>query len=162
MQLQRQYIRPPHPISSVGRHAVRPILGRSFSHREIANTGFCLVRDREFTKRSAPASIRDRAALAITANQRGFHTMRTERNNTHGIVLAAACCLAVGLASGAAAQGVSVSTAQITAMKSEYRRPAPRPIENKALVDLGRHLFWDPRISASGNSACVGCHFPYL
>ena len=49
---------------------------------------------------------------------------------------------------------------------SNCKRPlqvsAPRPIENKALVDLGRHLFWDSRISASGNSSCVGCHYPYL
>jgi cytochrome c peroxidase len=88
--------------------------------------------------------------------------MWAERNNTHGIVLVAACCLAIGSTSGATAQGASASPAQITAMKSEYRRPAPRPIENKALVDLGRQLFWDSRISASGNSACVGCHFPYL
>ena len=47
-------------------------------------------------------------------------------------------------------------------MKTEYRRPPSRTIENKALVDLGRSLFWDPRISASGKTACVECHFPYL
>ena len=50
----------------------------------------------------------------------------------------------------------------LAAMKREYRRPAPRPIENQALVDLGRDLFFEPRISASGRSTCVGCHFPEL
>lgn len=48
------------------------------------------------------------------------------------------------------------------AMKAEYKRPAALPIENKALVDLGRLLFWDPRVSASGKTACVSCHYPYL
>ena len=47
-------------------------------------------------------------------------------------------------------------------MKSEYRRPAALPVENRALADLGRLLFWDPRISASGKTACASCHFPNL
>jgi cytochrome c peroxidase len=88
-----------------------------------------------------------------------MNTMQT----TLGFILAAACCLATGLNSGAKAQTAAASPAQATAaMKAEYRRPAPRPVDSKALVDLGRTLFWDPRISASGKSACVGCHFPYL
>src|SRR5215469_10866851 len=49
-----------------------------------------------------------------------------------------------------------------TRIKQDYRRPAPRPIENRALVDLGRALFFDPRISASGKTACASCHFPEL
>jgi cytochrome c peroxidase len=48
------------------------------------------------------------------------------------------------------------------AIKREYRRPPSRLIENQALVDLGRDLFFDPRISASGKTACVSCHFPEL
>jgi len=52
------------------------------------------------------------------------------------------------------------SPAELAAMKAEYRRPAPRPVENRALVDLGRLLFWDPRISASGTTACATCHLP--
>ncbi|SRR5579871_1435398 len=47
-------------------------------------------------------------------------------------------------------------------IKRDYRRPAPRPIENPALVDLGRALFFDTRISASGKTACASCHFPEL
>jgi cytochrome c peroxidase len=50
----------------------------------------------------------------------------------------------------------------IARMKSEYRRPPPRPVENPALVDLGRDLFFDPQISASGKTACANCHFADL
>jgi cytochrome c peroxidase len=50
----------------------------------------------------------------------------------------------------------------LDAIKQDYRRPAPRPVENQALVDLGRALFFDPRISASGKTACASCHFPEL
>jgi cytochrome c peroxidase len=88
--------------------------------------------------------------------------MRIERQKTLGIILAATCWLAAGWSLEATAQNAATSSAQVAAMKAEYRRPALRTIENKALIDLGRTLFWDPRISASGKTACVGCHFPYL
>ena len=58
--------------------------------------------------------------------------------------------------------GLSISPAELSAMKSEYKRPHPRPTENKALVDLGRLLFSDPQASASGNTSCASCHFPEL
>lgn len=48
------------------------------------------------------------------------------------------------------------------AMKADYKRPPPRPVESQALIDLGRDLFWDPRVSASGRTACASCHYPYL
>jgi cytochrome c peroxidase len=44
-------------------------------------------------------------------------------------------------------------------MKADYKRPPPRPVANKALVDLGRTLFYDPRISASGKTSCASCHY---
>ena len=47
-------------------------------------------------------------------------------------------------------------------IKRDYRRPDPRPVANRALADLGRDLFFDPRISASGKTACASCHFPEL
>jgi cytochrome c peroxidase len=50
----------------------------------------------------------------------------------------------------------------LDAVKRDYQRPAPRPLENKALADVGRALFFDPRISASGKTACASCHFPEL
>jgi cytochrome c peroxidase len=36
------------------------------------------------------------------------------------------------------------------------------PVGNAALVELGRELFFDPRISASGKTACASCHTPAL
>ncbi len=48
------------------------------------------------------------------------------------------------------------------AMKAEYKRPAVEPLKDQVMVELGRQLFWDPRVSASGKTACVTCHLPYL
>src|SRR5262245_51596385 len=62
----------------------------------------------------------------------------------------------------APAQAQHPTASQLAAMKADYRRPAARPIDNPALVDLGRLLFWDPRVSASGTTACVTCHLPNL
>jgi cytochrome c peroxidase len=56
----------------------------------------------------------------------------------------------------------SAQAQSLDAIKRDYRRPAPRAIENQALVDLGRDLFFDPRISASGKTSCASCHFPEL
>ena len=75
------------------------------------------------------------------------------------VVLTAGCLIvpaSTGLAQAQAPQ------ADLTALKRDYRRPPPTPIENKALVDLGRELFFDPRISASGKTSCAGCHAPKL
>lgn len=47
-------------------------------------------------------------------------------------------------------------------MKAAFRRPPPRAIENAALVALGRALFFDPMISASGKTSCATCHQPHL
>jgi cytochrome c peroxidase len=65
---------------------------------------------------------------------------------------------AVGLLLAAPAS--AQSPAELAAMQAEYRRPAALPAENRALADLGRLLFWDPRVSASGNTACASCHLP--
>ena len=69
------------------------------------------------------------------------------------------------LVGGAALPGLgTVAEAQddIARMKSEYRRPPPLPVQNPALVELGRDLFFDPQISASGKTACAACHFADL
>jgi cytochrome c peroxidase len=50
----------------------------------------------------------------------------------------------------------------LDSIKRDYQRPAPSPVENQALVDLGRELFFDTRISASGKTSCASCHFPEL
>jgi cytochrome c peroxidase len=74
-------------------------------------------------------------------------------------MLAAAAALMI---LGTDVRAQDVSERELAAMKSEYRRAPPRPIENPALVELGRLLFWDPRLSASGRTACATCHFPHL
>jgi cytochrome c peroxidase len=60
------------------------------------------------------------------------------------------------------AQTQGADTQSLAAPKRDYQRPSPRPIENRALVDLGRELFFDSRISASGKTACASCHSPEL
>jgi cytochrome c peroxidase len=61
-----------------------------------------------------------------------------------------------------ASSAQQLSAAQLAELKALYKRPPPRPIESQPLVDLGRLLFWDPRVSASGKTACVSCHLPHL
>ena len=70
--------------------------------------------------------------------------------------------LAVLAASAIPSLAQTQSTADLAALKADYKRPAPRPVESRELVELGRLLFWDTRSSASGNTACASCHFPYL
>lgn len=65
----------------------------------------------------------------------------------------------VGATTPLAAQGESPA-ANLESLKSAYRREPARPIENAALVELGRELFWDPVISASGTTSCGSCHLP--
>ncbi len=72
------------------------------------------------------------------------------------------CLAAMGYVLLAHAQDGMPSARRLAAMKADYKRPPARPIENQALVDLGRVLFWDPRVSASGKTACASCHYPYL
>lgn len=55
-----------------------------------------------------------------------------------------------------------IAAHELEAMKRNYRRPPPRPVENQALAELGRDLFFDPVISASGKTACASCHLPQL
>src|SRR5262245_49822719 len=58
--------------------------------------------------------------------------------------------------------GLTQAQPNLDTIKRGYQRPAPRPVDNQLLVDLGRALFFDPRISASGKTACASCHFPEL
>ena len=76
-------------------------------------------------------------------------------------LLAPVCLLGIGGFATAHAQ--NAAPPRVTAaMKQEYRRPPPRPIDNQALVDLGRDLFFAPQLSASGRTACASCHFREL
>jgi len=87
--------------------------------------------------------------------------MRIARTVVTASALAAAGLLVLAPTGPVYSQGVGPPPG-LARIKQDYRRPAPRPIENRALVDLGRDLFFDPRISASGKTACASCHFPEL
>jgi cytochrome c peroxidase len=80
-----------------------------------------------------------------------------------GALLCASMLLLTGVASiaGGAKDG------RIAAWRAEYRRPAatPFPEENPysvAKAELGRMLFFDPILSASGSRSCASCHNPGL
>ena len=62
------------------------------------------------------------------------------------------------LGPGQPARAQAPAQRNLDAIKRDYVRPAPRPAANQALAGLGRDLFYDPRISASGKSSCAGCH----
>ena len=66
------------------------------------------------------------------------------------------------LAAGAVVLSQTAPAQDLKAIKADYRRPALRTAENQALADLGRELFFDTRISASGKTACASCHLPEL
>src|ERR1041384_4065695 len=77
---------------------------------------------------------------------------------TKGMIAAAMLAAGAALPSMAAAQ----RSADIAALKQSYRRPPPLPVANPALAELGRELFFEPQISASGQSTCAGCHYKEL
>jgi cytochrome c peroxidase len=70
--------------------------------------------------------------------------------------------VSAAIACPASAQPAPPTAAELAAMKADYRRPSARAVEQPALVELGRLLFWDPRLSASGKTACASCHLPDL
>jgi cytochrome c peroxidase len=65
-------------------------------------------------------------------------------------------------ATGVPTWAETIQAQNLDAIKSGYRRPPPAPVDNPLLVDLGRALFFDVRVSASGKTACASCHFPEL
>lgn len=57
--------------------------------------------------------------------------------------------------------------ASVSNLKDKYRRPAhaPHPKANpytREKTELGRHLFFDPRLSRNGRVSCASCHNPDL
>jgi cytochrome c peroxidase len=69
---------------------------------------------------------------------------------------------AVGVCCLAAATAQTSTSSHLDAMKAMYRREPPQPVTNRPLVELGRELFFDTALSASGKTACVTCHLPHL
>jgi cytochrome c peroxidase len=76
--------------------------------------------------------------------------------------IVAAAILLAGAGMLAPTQSQPAPAQDLKAIKADYRRPAALLVENKALANLGRDLFFDTRISASGKTACASCHFPEL
>ena len=84
-------------------------------------------------------------------------------NSRHHIGIAFILAAIALLAAASAVVLTRPAPAQdLKAIKADYRRPAPRPADNPPLAKLGRELFFDTRISASGKTACATCHFPEL
>ena len=77
---------------------------------------------------------------------------------THGASILAALVVLGSIGADVAYPQTAPTIAQ--ALKDQYRRAPARPVENKALVELGRDLFTDPQLSASGKTACLTCHLP--
>jgi cytochrome c peroxidase len=77
-------------------------------------------------------------------------------------LFAAALCFGVVLGHAVGAESVSSESARFA---SEYRRPAsvPHPADNAwspTREQLGRTLFFDPRLSGSNWISCASCHNP--
>lgn len=92
------------------------------------------------------------------------------RRRVSARAMAAACATAVvvvlGMASATSAQTGGVGASLYSLLES-YRRPssAPSPADNPttaAKVELGKALFFDPRLSGSGAISCASCHNPAL
>jgi cytochrome c peroxidase len=81
--------------------------------------------------------------------------------NRNWLLALAVCCLMASAPSDANAQP-NLTPSHLAALKAGYKREPVAPIANQALVDLGRDLFFDKALSASGKTACVTCHLPDL
>lgn len=75
-------------------------------------------------------------------------------------------CSAVALLAAAAAVAAADKVPPPTAADHAWRLPAvPMPKDNistPARVELGKALFFDPRLSGNGASSCASCHNPSL
>lgn len=71
----------------------------------------------------------------------------------------------VAAAVGVALLGFGAARAQVPAAPPGPLPPVVAPADNPgsaAKVELGRLLFWDPRLSGNGSTACASCHLPAL
>jgi cytochrome c peroxidase len=72
------------------------------------------------------------------------------------------CVLAAGLIA-LALGGVAAAPASDGPVPPGPLPSAPVPADNpmsSAKIELGRLLFWDPRLSGNGSTACANCHMP--
>lgn len=81
------------------------------------------------------------------------------------LLLALAAAAGVGLAGAESGAQAEPAVASLAELKATYRRPeaVPFPRYNpygEAKAELGKVLFFDPRLSGSGRIACASCHRP--
>lgn len=62
----------------------------------------------------------------------------------------------------AGAPGGAALETEARAFAAKYQRPPPPKPAAKAVVELGRQLFFEPRLSGSGVISCATCHNPSL
>lgn len=80
-------------------------------------------------------------------------------------VLLTVCLMSLFVSSAIAENTKPVLTAGHPSLKEWILPAAPTPKDNQpnvARIDLGRHLFFDPRLSGEGNMSCGTCHNPAL
>jgi cytochrome c peroxidase len=81
-----------------------------------------------------------------------------------GVFAASGAAVGEGLtiaSSAASARPPSVQDAELDALKVKYRRaPLPGAGPSTARVELGRTLFFDPRLSRASSISCASCHNP--
>ena len=82
-----------------------------------------------------------------------------------GLLLGIGSMMLLGQISDSKAQQTAASSQETVILKAGYQRPKtiPFPEENpftKAKADLGRALYFDPRLSRSNMQSCASCHNP--
>jgi cytochrome c peroxidase len=92
------------------------------------------------------------------------------RRSGSRVVAGALCGIAVAAIASASIVGglrwrAHWAAAQLSMLKAKYRPPSfvPFPASDpfsRAKADLGRIMFFDPRFSRSGRTACATCHQP--
>ena len=55
---------------------------------------------------------------------------------------------------------VAAAIALVSWSTGSIARKQPQPGQHEALVELGRHLFYDIRLSGPGYMSCASCHKP--
>jgi cytochrome c peroxidase len=70
--------------------------------------------------------------------------------------LRSSCLLLLSLATACGGEAISPRDLGLAAA----RMPAGTAMPQADAIDLGRHLFFDPRLSASGKMSCATCHQP--
>jgi cytochrome c peroxidase len=95
-----------------------------------------------------------------------FHRKRRGLRPRLSTIAAAGCMAAIAALAGAPTQA-GRTTPDLATLKARYARPAqiPFPADNPYSVvksDLGRALFFDPRLSGPSTTSCATCHNPAL